>query len=327
LSKSFQDIIISLEKKDIDFNSIAIDIFHHQKENNPVYRDYLKLIHFEDSPTMDSCDIPMFPIEFFKTSNIKTGEWLEEVTFKSSGTTGKRSTHFIQDVDFYHSNARHIFEEYIGPVKEYEFLGLLPNYQSNPDSSLISMVDYFISLSRFEGGYFLEDQEGLYEHLEGNKEKNRPTVLFGVSFALMEYAQQFKHSEFFSLTVIETGGMKKHAEEITREQLQNVLKGAFEGSNIVSEYGMTECHSQMYALNDSQFHMNDRMRVLIADPTDPFRLLPIGQKGRIHIIDLANVSTISFIATDDIGLISSEGKVEILGRLSNSDLRGCNYLI
>lgn len=325
--KSYQDIIISLEKKDIDFNSIAIDVFHYQKLNNPVYRDYLKLIHFEDISIQNIVDIPMMPIELFKTTKIISGEWAEKTVFKSSGTEGKRSSHYIQDLDFYHSNAQYIFESCIGEVKEYEFLGLLPNYQSNPASSLISMVDYFISLSRFEGGYYLDDAEGLFRHLEENKEKNRPTILFGVSFALMDYAEKFAHTDIYSLTVIETGGMKKYAKEITRSEVQLALRNAFSGSNIVSEYGMTECHSQMYALNEKEFRMNDRMRILIADPTDPFRLLSDGQKGRIHIIDLANVSTISFIATDDIGMITSDGRVEILGRLSNSDLRGCNYLI
>lgn len=313
--------------KDYDFNSVAIEIFHYQKEFNPDYRKYLQLIGQLDVIPSSFVDIPAIPVELFKYKTLKSEEWPAECIFRSSGTTGMRSAHHIKDLLFYHANAKSIFENCIGPVSEYEFLGLLPNYQANPDSSLISMVDHFISLSKYEGGYFLNDFEGLKSHIEKNKEKNRPTILFGVSFALLEYASQFSHADLYSVTVVETGGMKKFSKEITRQDLQDQLRRTFAGANIVSEYGMTECLSQAYALNDRCFSTNDKMRLLITDPTDPLAIMPAGQKGRVKIVDIANVATISFISTDDIGMMHEDGKVEILGRLSNSDLRGCNYLI
>ncbi len=174
--------------------------------------------------------------------------------------------------------------------------------------------------------YYLDDLSALHQHLHTLDSAGHKVVLFGVSFALLDYIDQYSHTFVNTPIVIETGGMKKNRREITREELHHQLKQKFEGAHIISEYGMTECMSQLYCKDGKNFELNDRMQVFITDASDPLTILPQGERGRICLIDLANIDTMPFIATDDLGILHDTG-VEILGRLDASDLRGCNYLI
>lgn len=325
--KNFQDITIYAQKKDFDFNSLAIEVYQYQKKHNPIYRRFIDIIGQLDRQIDHYANIPFAPISLFKSLEIKTGNWPSEALFKSSGTMGGRSTHHVKSIEDYHQNTAYIFESIFGSLNKYQFISLLPNYQTNPHSSLISMVEYFMKGSQYEGLFCVDSYDLLHTHIEHNKKNNRPTVVFGVSFALLEYADRYGHHGLSNVIVIETGGMKKFRKEVTRGELHDILSNCFSQAQIVSEYGMSECLSQLYAEADGRFEMNNRMRVVLSEPTDPFSELPQGQKGRINIIDLANISTLSFIATDDIGSFDDQGRLDILGRIDNSDLRGCNYLI
>ncbi len=303
-------------------------IYEFQYKHNPIYRQFTEITRTNDFKPQTIDDIPFLPITLFKSNIIKTGIWEDEAVFESSGTTGqKRSRHFIFSLESYLQNARHIWELQFGSIAQYEFVSLLPSYQSNPSSSLIKMVsDFMMHGSAQREQYFYNRPAELYEHIEKTQKLNKPCVLFGVSFALLDYLEQFYHRHCPQLTIVETGGMKKFRREITRAQLHRALKDGFRGARIVSEYGMTECLSQMYASDGSHFKDNDRMKILISDPSDPIHVYRDSIRGRINIIDLANIDTICFITTDDLGLQNDEG-TQILGRLENSDLRGCNYLI
>jgi len=273
-------------------------------------------------------EIPFFPIQLFKSLDIKAGSWTEEDTFFSSGTMGSvRSKHLVRSVVDYTDNARFIWTQHFGPIGNYAFLSLLPNYHDNPSSSLLCMVEDFMTHGSLKQTYYyVDDHKSLHEHLIQLDSEGHQVVLFGVSFALLDYIDQYRHTFVNDPIVIETGGMKKYRREVTRKELHDQLSSKFRGAKIISEYGMTECLSQLYCLDGKHFTLNDRMQVLIADPSDPMTILPEGQRGRICIMDLANVDTMPFISTDDLGILH-DGGVEILGRLDASDQRGCNYLI
>ena len=325
-----QDIINKLNREDATFLDLALSIYEYQRQNNTLYRDFLTILNRQDLHELNRLeDLSFVPIDLFKHREIKTGSWAPSTTFLSSGTTAAaKSKHLIYDLDHYHANSAHIWTSTFGPIADYCFISLLPNYHDNPQSSLLSMVDYFMAVSgHAHNGSFLEDYTALYNRIEENREMGIPTVLFGVSFALLDYIDNHCHGAASHLIVIETGGMKKRRKEITRGDLHRQLKDRFNGARICSEYGMTECLSQLYSRDHGIFAPNDRMMILISDPTDPLTFLPQGHRGRINIVDLANVDTTAFIATDDIGEIQKDGTIKIYGRLSNSDLRGCNYLL
>lgn len=273
-------------------------------------------------------EIPFFPIQLYKSLDIKADTWTEEATFQSSGTTrSSRSKHHVRSIADYTANARTIWAQHFGAVEDYAFLSLLPNYHDNPSSSLLCMVEDFMKRGSLKQTYyFLDDHEALHEQLMALDREGRQVVLFGVSFALLDYIDQYHHTFVNVPHIVETGGMKKYRREITRQELHDQLASKFKGARIISEYGMTECLSQLYCLDGKHFQLHDRMQVLIADPSDPLTILPEGQRGRICIIDLANIDTMPFISTDDLGILHEDG-VEILGRLDVSDQRGCNYLI
>lgn len=228
----------------------------------------------------------MLPITLWKSAQVKSGHWSAEKVFYSSGTTAMtRSSHFIRDLAWYHRNAEEIWTATFGPLEDYVFISLLPNYHLNPSSSLLSMVDHFMERSA-DGlrHYFLDDIVDLYGFIEQHKDDR--LVLFGVSFALLDYAGQYNHLDLDNLIVIETGGMKKDKRRITRTQLHQQLASCFGSARICSEYGMTECLSQLYS-DGPFFQQNDQMRIQVYDPTDPRAVLPSGTRGRIGIIDLA----------------------------------------
>ncbi len=325
----YQDIINTLNAGEFDFDSIAKEIFNYQRIYNPVYNEFLSHMG-RNKEVSELYEVPFCPIAAFKYRYVITGDWEHGTDyFMSSGTGGNRSKHYIKDVGLYHRIAKSIFQSHFSKLSNYQVLSLLPHYSENPHSSLLSMVNSFISCSNYKGRSFLSDHKGLFECLNRNNHNEIPTILFAVSFALLDYVESYDHLLSENFIIIETGGMKKYKREMTKLEIFARLKQSFSGARICSEYGMTECFAQSYSVNSPWLKMNNYFRVIITDPMNPGHILQNGRTGRINIVDLANVHTLSFIATDDIGRISEEcsDSFEVLGRLSNTDLRGCNYLI
>lgn len=314
--------------KDDDFTSLALAVFKYQAKHNPIYAKFLALLQIKQDQVQRLADIPFLPISLFKQYTIQSGQWAASRTFSSSGTTGTlTSKHLLRDDLFYKENARKGFEQFYGSIKDYTILALLPSYLERSGSSLIFMAQDFIAQSEDKkSGFFLHNQADLIACIEQCQQEGRKTLLLGVSFALLDLAEN--HPQSFKNTVImETGGMKGQRKEITRDELHAVLKKAFQQSTIHSEYGMTELLSQAYSKGGGIFHPSTTMRIMTRELTDPLHISPSGKTGAINIIDLANLDTISFIATDDLGVVYPDNSFKILGRLDVSDIRGCNLMV
>lgn len=311
-----------------NFNEYALEIFRFQAKKNEIYKTYLKYLAIDPNKITKLESIPFLPIEFFKRFKIKSGMWREEKIFQSSGTTGMaRSKHYIHDLSFYNFVSSSIFESMYGNIKEWEILALLPSYIERQDASLIYMVDHFIHKAKGEhSGYFLNDYSGLYQKLQYLRDQQIKTLLIGVSFALLDFIENFPIT-FPGLTVMETGGMKGRREEVTRMELHEKLKSGFGINEIHSEYGMTELMSQAYALGTGRFNLPPWMKIFIREINDPFQMSHVKKSGGINIIDLANIHSCAFIETKDIGKLYPEGSFEVLGRIDYSDIRGCNLLV
>ena len=310
------------------FGALALDIFRYQAEYNPLYHEFLRLLSVRPGSVQSIESIPFLPIQFFKSYHVKTGEWEPELTFSSSGTTAAAtSRHLLRDAALYRQNARRGFEFFYGPTSNYAVLALLPAYLERSGSSLVFMADDFIRQSAYpESGFFLHNTDALIAVLARCRDKSIPTLLLGVSFALWELAE--KHPMSLSgVVIMETGGMKGRRREITREELHAILRDAFGVESIHSEYGMTELLSQAYSQGGGLFRPSPSMRVLAREITDPLALQRPGATGALNIIDLANLDTISFIATDDLGRVYPDGSFEVLGRHDAGDVRGCNLLV
>lgn len=317
--------------KDVDegsFASLALDVFRFQSRNNLLYKQFLHLIGLSPQDVRQVSDIPFLPIQFFKTHDIRTGSWEPLLVFTSSGTTAATtSRHLVRDEEFYRKNARRGFAHFYGAVENYCVLALLPSYLERNGSSLVFMADDFIRQSRHpQSGFFLYNTKELAGILGECKKNAVPTLLLGVSFALWDLAEQYPMN-LSGITIMETGGMKGRRREATREELHGILKEAFQVDAIHSEYGMTELLSQAYSSGEGLFRPSPTMRVLSREITDPFSLQGHGKTGVLNIIDLANLDTISFIATEDLGRVYEDGSFEVLGRLDASDTRGCNLLV
>lgn len=310
------------------FSLLALDIFRFQARHNPLYRQYLRLLGIAPQEVASVEAIPFLPIQFFKTHKIHAGSWKPALIFSSSGTTGMAaSRHFLRDPEFYRRNARRGFARFYGQAGNYCILALLPSYLERSGSSLLFMAEDFIRQSRYpQSGFFLYNTGKLVEILADCKKNGVPTLLLGVSFALWELAERHP-MDLGGMIIMETGGMKGRRREITREELHAILKAAFRVEAIHSEYGMTELLSQAYSRGGGLFHPAPTMRALAREITDPFALQQAGKTGALNIIDLANLDTISFIATDDLGRVYEDGSFEILGRLDASGARGCNLLV
>lgn len=310
------------------FDRLALDIFRYQAEYNTTYAKYLSFLNIEAYSIEKVVDIPFLPIQFFKNHSIKTGDWATIAEFSSSGTTGSTtSRHLVRDLDFYKENTAIGFAHFYGNISDYCVLALLPSYLERSGSSLIYMADYFIKKSNHaDSGFFLNNINDLIEVLKKVKKENTPTLLLGVSFALLDLAEQYS-IDLKNIIIMETGGMKGRRKEMTRSELHSIFKKAFHVKNIHSEYGMTELFSQGYSKSNGLFYPTPTMRILSREITDPLTLQKNNKTGVLNIIDLANFNTISFIATDDLGKVYKDGSFEVLGRLDNSDIRGCNLLL
>lgn len=322
-----EETVLKLESTD-DFNAVVKDLFHFQYENNPLYREFCRLILKNIAPSSDTSIHPFLPIRFFKSNEVKTGQWKESQIFTSSGTTGTEiSRHYVKNVELYEQSFLKGFRFFYGEPADYIFLALLPSYLEREGSSLVYMCNRLIQLSgKKESGFFLNDTDRLKDVLIACEKTGQKTILIGVGFALLDLADEFSLSLKHTL-VMETGGMKGRKKEITREELHQRLKKSFLVDVIHSEYGMTELFSQAYSKGNGIYHCPPQMKVVITALNDPQEILAPGNSGRINIIDLANIHSCAFIATDDLGKMNADGSFEVMGRIDNSDLRGCNLLI
>lgn len=313
---------ISNEKQ---FESIALKVFQWQSSQVGIYSDFLRNLRINPNTIQSTKEIPFLPIEFFKSHTINLGTKID-LQFQSSGTTGlTTSTHFIAEKSIYKQSFLTGFKRFYGDPKDYVFFALLPNYLERNNSSLIYMVKELIEISgRPENSFYLNDFKKLYVDLSSALSSNKKIFLLGVSYALLDFSAQFP-IDLKNAIVMETGGMKGTRKEMVREDLHRKLKEAFQVNEIHSEYGMTELLSQAYSKGHGKFSCPPWMQVLIRDPRDPLNNLEEGKIGGLNIIDLANLYSCSFIATQDLG--KKEGDTfEILGRFDDSDIRGCNLL-
>ena len=311
-----------------NFAEHALRIFRFQVEHNDVYRDFVHALRVDPFSVATINEIPFLPISFFKQHDIRSGKWVEETTFLSSSTTGRgQSRHQVRDLTFYHEHALHCFEHFFGAVSQYHILALLPSYLEREGSSLISMIDFFIRRSGSnESGFFLHDHERLLATIQKLGHAKRRIILWGVSFALLDLAEQ-KSADLSHCIIFETGGMKGRRKEITRQELHEILQRRLNVSAIYSEYGMTELMSQAYTTGGTLFRTPPSMRVLGRDISDPLTRGVLGENAALNVVDLANWHTVSFIETEDQGKVYEDGSFEVLGRLDNSEVRGCNLLI
>lgn len=311
-----------------DFSEVALAVFKHQFQNNRVYRSFCDLINVHPSDVLKVTDIPFLPIQFFKSRKVVASKDEAQQVFTSSGTTGSiTSKHFVTDINLYKESYRKGFCHFYGNIEEYTVLALLPNYLERKGSSLVYMVDEFITKSNnVESGFYLDNLEELTQKLIALDKKGQKVLLIGVSFALLDLIEK-QQFNLKNTTIMETGGMKGRRKELVREELHAILGGGFGVTEIHSEYGMTELLSQGYSKGKGVFKTPPWMRVLTRDTEDALTINPLGKNGGINVIDLANYNSCSFIATQDLGKVHKDGTFEIIGRFDNSDIRGCNLMV
>jgi len=323
--------IDSIHKK--GFELTALEVFKFQYEHVPVYQRFCNLLNKHPENVHQLTDLPFLPISFFKQYEIKNISFssFSEI-FTSSGTTSSTpSQHFIPKIEEYEANFKMNFEHFYGSSQDYVILGLLPSYLDRTGSSLIYMVNHMIDQSKFkESGFFLNNYEELLATLKLVLKQKKKVLLIGVSFALLDfaesYSQELHHLDLSNLILMETGGMKGKRKEIIREELHHKLNLGFGTKCVASEYGMTEMLSQSYARSNGTFECPPSLTFLLRDTEDPFSYLGYNRVGGINFIDLANVSSLSFVATQDLGKKTSSNTFEVLGRFDHSDIRGCNLM-
>ena len=308
------------------FESVALEVFNFQALKCDVYKSYLKLLSIDPATITNINTIPFLPIEIFKTHKIISDNYKTEKIFESSGTGGERSKHHLASLDVYNTSLRKSFEHFYGDISNFHILALLPSYYANKNSSLLYMVNEWMKMNKQHvENSFLSNAEELKHEIE-NYTGDKKILLIGVSHSLLDFAEKYSISKP-GLIVMETGGMKGMRKEIIRDDLHQLLKKAFGVSEIHSEYGMTELLSQCYSKKDGVFETPPWVKIIIRDTNDPFNQLNNNITGGINIIDLANIYSCSFVATQDLGKNLSNNKFEMLGRFDNSDIRGCNLLI
>ena len=310
------------------FNSIALEVFKLQATENSVYREFISYLNIDVNSVKELDQIPFLPIQFFKSHKVLTDNKSVQDIFLSSGTTGNnQSKHYVTDLSIYRKSYSKAFEYFYGNIEDYVVLGLLPAYLERNGSSLIYMVDDLIKKSKHtESGFYLNDHDKLVETIIRLENRKQKILLIGVSFALLDLLDDYNLDLRYT-TIMETGGMKGRRKELIREELHNEFTQGFGVDAIHSEYGMTELLSQAYSKGNGIFNCPPWMKVLTRDTEDPFSYLSNGKSGGINVIDLANINSCSFIATQDLGRIYSDESFEVIGRFDNSDIRGCNLMM
>lgn len=313
-----------------NFNTIALDVFNFQYHHNQVYREYCSLLKIEPGDVNRITQIPFLPIHFFKTHTVISTDFKPQAVFESSGTTQTiNSRHFVKDLSLYQDSFINTFELYYGKPGNWCIIGLLPSYLERKNSSLVMMVETLVQQSHHpHSGFYLYDFHKLQSVLQQLENQQQKTLLIGVTFALLDFAGQYPATLEHTL-IMETGGMKGRWQEMTRQQVHESLMAAFGQQSIHSEYGMTELLSQAYSYGSGIFTTPPWMKVLIREEDDPFAVQDAGERtisGAINVIDLANIYSCSFIATEDAGKLHSNGSFEVMGRLDNTDIRGCSLM-
>lgn len=322
-----QQDIFSIASEE-SFTEVALNVFKFQFENNPVYRSFCDLLYKHPSDITCVEDIPFLPIQFFKSHQVLSSTSNIQTTFTSSGTTGSTtSKHHITNLDLYKESFRKGFQQFYGNIEDYVILALLPSYLERQGSSLVYMVNDMITQSKHpESGFYLDNISELKEQLISLDSNGQKVLIIGVSFALLDLVEAYKFQLKHTI-VMETGGMKGRRKEIIRDELHSILKKGFGVDSIHSEYGMTELLSQAYSKGNGIFKCPNWMKVLTRDPEDALTLQQPQKTGGINIIDLANLNSCSFIATQDLGRVATNNSFEIIGRFDASDVRGCNLMV
>ncbi len=314
------------------FETIALKVFKHQYKYCTPYREYCNIIGIEYDTINNIEQIPFIPISLFKNKKIicneQMGDPIYQKIFTSSSTTGSTpSKHYVKDLSLYDNSIFNCFEIFFGKPEKYIFLGLLPSYLERDGSSLVYMTQKLMDRSKSSlSGFYLYNHNELYNTLLNIKKKKKKCILIGVSFALLDFVNKYKIS-IPNLIVIETGGMKGRGIEISRDEIHLKIKEGFEIENVHSEYSMAELLSQAWSSKDGIFETPSWMKIVIRDLNDPFMLVNNNIVGGINIIDLANYNSCSFIQTEDMGIKTAENYFKVLGRIKNSEIRGCNLLL
>ena len=313
---------------DNSFNALALEVFRFQFDHNNTYRSFCDLLYKHPSDVRTIHDIPFLPVEFFKTHSVLSSSNTTQTTFTSSGTTGSvPSKHHGTDLNIYKHSFTLGFQHFYGNIEDYVILALLPSYLERDSSSLVYMVNTMIQTSKYsESGFYLDNLDDLKDQLITLNHSDRKVLLIGVSFALLDLvgSHQFKLK---NTIIMETGGMKGRRKELVREELHQLLKKGFGVNHIHSEYGMTELLSQAYSKGDGLFKCPPWMKVLTRDTEDALSIQHSTKVGGINVIDLANINSCSFIATQDLGKVLENNTFEIIGRFDSSDIRGCNLMV
>jgi hypothetical protein len=325
LTHSF-DIFNIKNKK--EFEKIALKIFRFQYDNNLVYHDFCNYLKKDKNNVKSIGEIPFLPISFFKTHHLVSNKNSIQETFTSSATTGSiTSKHYVTNIELYEDSYRKGFAQFYGDIENYVVLALLPSYLERDGSSLIYMVDDLIKrTNNRESGFYLNNHDQLIKKLLQLDNEGQNIILLGVTYALLDLVEKQKFN-LKNTIIMETGGMKGKRKEMIREELHEILCEGFGVSAIHSEYGMTELLSQAYSLGNGVFECPSWMQILIRDTEDALTYVPLGKTGGINIIDLANINSCSFIATQDLGKSTGNNTFEVLGRFDNSDIRGCNLMV
>ncbi|RFS25071.1 acyl transferase [Chitinophaga silvatica] len=326
MSMALSDRIFSLGANDLE--SVALELFQYQYQENAIYQAYVNALNIRPENVRSLLEIPFLPIQFFKSHTVVCGQFEPELIFESSGTTQTvNSRHLVKEADIYTRSFMTTFEQMYGSVTDYVIVGLLPSYLERQHSSLVKMVQEMVVLSNQpESGFYLYEHEALFQQLKELEKRKQKTLLIGVTFGLLDFAEKYELKLEHTI-VMETGGMKGRREEWTRQEVHEYLTERLGVQVIHSEYGMTELLSQAYSMGNGLFETPSWMKVLLRDENDPFQLSDRAGAGVINVIDLANIYSCAFIATDDIGKMHADGRFEVLGRLDNSALRGCSLMV
>jgi len=321
-----QDIFtISSQKQ---FDKIALKVFRYQYENNKVYKEFCDFLKTDVQKVKSLQQIPFLPIQFFKSHVVVSNSDEIQETFTSSGTTGMiTSQHLVTDISLYEQSYRQAFSQFYGNIEDYAVLALLPSYLERSGSSLIYMIKDLIELSNNEhSGFYLHNYDELISKLIELDNSGQNVILIGVTYALLDLIEK-QNFQLKNTIIMETGGMKGHRKEMIREELHQILSQGFGVPSIHSEYGMTELLSQAYSLGNGIFECPSWMHILIRDTEDALSYVDYGKTGGVNVIDLANINSCSFIATQDLGKKYPNNTFEILGRFDHSDIRGCNLMV